>query len=274
MIKGLLRNPGALTVSVLAHVFIIVIAVVQFNSTTPGVKKTDKQAVKTIQVKAVDAAALEQAWAEQRQQQQKKRQAVADKQKKAIAEKRRIEKEKAKEKSREKAEEKRRKVVADKAAKKIAEQLAEKKRKAEAEMKKKAEIETKLKLAEAKKKAEAEAKAAKERRRQEELKQQLAAEERSNELQDMLTQWKTAIGQKVRRNWLKPSGSEKAATCEIIVEQLPGGLVADVRFGQCDWGRSYRRSVELAVYKAEPLPSAPDPKIFDRIIAFTFDQGK
>ena len=90
----------------------------------------------------------------------------------------------------------------------------------------------------------------------------------------MREQWIAAIGQKVRRNWLKPSGSEKAPTCKIIVEQLPGGLVSDVRFSACDWGRSYRRSVELAVYKAEPLPSAPDPKIFDRTIEFIFDQGK
>lgn len=270
MIKDLLRNPNALLVSVVAHVVVITIAVMQFNSTTPGVKKTDQQPVKTIQARAVDAAAIEKKRAEKRKQEQKKRQAAEDKLKKKAAEKLRIKNEKIKKET----EDKRRKIAADKKAQQIAEQAAEKKRKAEAEIKRKAELEAELKLAEAKKKAEMEEKAAEERQRQNELKQQLAAEERSNELQDMLTQWKTAIGQKVRRNWLKPSGSEKAATCEIIVEQLPGGLVADVRFGQCDWGRSYRRSVELAVYKAEPLPAAPDLKIFDRIIAFTFDQGK
>ena len=54
------------------------------------------------------------------------------------------------------------------------------------------------------------------------------------------------------------------------VDQLPGGIVADVQFVNCPGTAAYKRSVELAVYKADPLPPPPDPELFDRQIEITF----
>jgi colicin import membrane protein len=37
-----------------------------------------------------------------------------------------------------------------------------------------------------------------------------------------------------------------------------------------DKAESFKASIERAVYKASPLPTAPDESVFDRVIVFTF----
>ena len=48
------------------------------------------------------------------------------------------------------------------------------------------------------------------------------------------------------------------------------GDVIDVRLQSCTGDTAFQRSVERAVRKAEPLPLAPNPDVYDREIYFTF----
>jgi colicin import membrane protein len=53
------------------------------------------------------------------------------------------------------------------------------------------------------------------------------------------------------------------------------GVVETVNLQSCDIGdsakaKSFRDSIERAVYKASPLPTAPDESVFDREVFFDF----
>jgi len=61
------------------------------------------------------------------------------------------------------------------------------------------------------------------------------------------------------------------APCEIQVTQGPGGIILRVDFGACQGSEMYRKSVENAVYKAEPLPAPEDPELFDRDLNILFN---
>ncbi len=236
----------------------------------------------------------------------RRRQAEEDRQRRIEEEKRRAEeaKQKAAEEQKRKAEaekqrqaELKKKQEAEKA--RLAEQErqrkieAEKQRKAEAERKaaeerKKAEAERKA--AEERKKAEAERKAAEERKKaeaerkrqeaEEQLKQAMAAEVeriaeeeqrmRAMQLSGLQEQYKSLIKNKVERNWRRPTGSH-GTHCRVVIHQIPGGEVIDVRLTECDGDVAFQRSVEAAVRKASPLPPAPDPEVFDREIEFVFE---
>ena len=63
--------------------------------------------------------------------------------------------------------------------------------------------------------------------------------------------------------------------CEVNVLQGPGGIILDVSFGACGGSTgTYRRSIENAVYKAEPLPKPGDPALFERELTFLFDPSE
>jgi colicin import membrane protein len=79
------------------------------------------------------------------------------------------------------------------------------------------------------------------------------------------------ISNKVQRNWRTPGNVAKGASCKVYVHQIPGGGIASVKVASCTGGSElFRRSVESAVYKSDPLPPPPDPAVFDREIEFTF----
>jgi colicin import membrane protein len=80
------------------------------------------------------------------------------------------------------------------------------------------------------------------------------------------------IGQKVNRNWTKPSGAE-AVKCVVRVKQIPGGDVVDVQTlpGKCGGSVQYQNSVIKAVEKSSPLPEPSNPDVFDRVLEFTFN---
>lgn len=95
-----------------------------------------------------------------------------------------------------------------------------------------------------------------------------AEERRLNSLQET---YKMAIYQKVKRNWIRPAGSEEVPECWVRVLQGPGGIILDVTFGDCKGSTvSYRASIENAVYKAEPLPKPADQSLFERELNFNF----
>jgi len=198
--------------------------------------------------KKAKAEAKKRTAAKKRAAAEKKRKATEAK-KKAVAEKKR--KAEAKKKA---AAEKRRKAA--EAKKKAA---AEKKRKA-AEAKKKAEAERKRKAAEAKKKAAAEKKrkaaeaAARLAAEQKALEDALKAELESDRIAQEREQFLFAIKQKIENNWLRPTTVGDGLSCQLRVRLIPGGGVASVIVTRGSGNGAFDRSVEKAVYKADPLP--------------------
>lgn len=77
--------------------------------------------------------------------------------------------------------------------------------------------------------------------------------------------YKQVIQRKINRNWVKPPGTSGKIGCDVVITQLPSGVVVDVHVKRCTGGGdSLRRSVEAAVLKSSPLPAAPAPAVFDR----------
>ncbi len=181
--------------------------------------------------------------------------------KRRAAEKKRLEalkKKQAEEKARKEAE--RKKAEAERERREALARKAEAERKA-AEARKKAEEAARLKReAELKEKMAAEAKRLAEERQQ----------ARRQQLLSMQMQYMADIKNKVERNWLRPSGS-RGSYCRVLIHQIPGGEVVNVRLLDCDGDVAFQRSVEAAVRKASPLPAPPDPEVFDREIEFVFE---
>lgn len=130
--------------------------------------------------------------------------------------------------------------------------------------------------AEAKRKAEERRKQDEAARRQAALESDLAREleaeesrlqaERSGEL----GQYIALIQQRVTRNWIRPPEARAGLSCELFVSQIPGGEVVSVRFGRCNGDDVVRRSIEVAVFKASPLPRPSNPALFERNLVFEF----
>ena len=97
-----------------------------------------------------------------------------------------------------------------------------------------------------------------------------AKQARSNVLANQLVLYKQAIKQRVERNWIRPISAEDWYSCEVLVDQIPGGEVTNVLVERCDGDAAFQRSVKNAVYKSSPLPDPPDPALFDRKLKFTF----
>jgi colicin import membrane protein len=104
------------------------------------------------------------------------------------------------------------------------------------------------------------------------LARQLAEEERLAAAADSgaLAEYVGLIRQKVERNWVPPGSARPGLECEVIVNQLPGGQVGDVRLGRCNGDDAVRRSIEAAVRRSDPLPLPADPALFERNLRFTF----
>ena len=135
-----------------------------------------------------------------------------------------------------------------------------------------AQLEEQRRIEEQKRREEAERRA-----REEELRRQMEAEEaqlqaqRGREMERLKAQYIASIAGKVQRNWRRPGNVAEGATCHVLVSQIPGGEVVSARVTSCTGDEAFRRSVESAVYRASPLPAAPDPGVFDRDIRFTFE---
>lgn len=189
---------------------------------------------------------------EQREQQQKE-QAVREQQ--VLLQKQADEKQKQQEQLRKAADEQKR------------QQLQQQQ---EAEKKRLADIQQKQREADAKKAAQADLNA--QRVREAELAAQLAAEEgrQAAVSSGLLNQYVALIQQKVMRYWIKPPTAKAGLECEVKVTQAMGGTVLSVAIGRCNGDPAVRASIEAAVNAASPLPAPPDPRLFDRNLAFIF----
>lgn len=175
---------------------------------------------------------------------------------------------------------KKKKVAEEKRKAEEAKKLAEEKKRKEEEAKKLAE----KKAAEEKKRKEAEKLAAEQAAEKERLAKILAAEEAEINAAEMEAQrvakaramsreiavYQAAIRSRIQSRWRKPLNGQPDAWCKVYVRQAPGGYVEDVVIEQCTGDEAFRRSVEEAVWKSDPLPEPPIPELFDRELRFKF----
>ncbi len=300
MIELIRRHPGAFLFSVVLHVLVIGLTLLEFSDSATVRKVVSKQGPEqTIQAEIIDNRQLEKReqkleqqkraekqkreaeakrkreLAEKKKRESERKKAEAEKKKAEAERKRKLEQQKraAAEKKRKEEEQRRKKAEEEKRKQAEAERkrVAEEKRKAEAERKRKEEEERKRAEAE-RQRAEQErlAAEAEQRRKEAELKARLAAEERQRELDSKRARYYSLIREKISRNWRQPANAGDKPQCELNVIQGPGGVILDVTFGECPGTREYRLSVESAVLKSDPLPKPEDPELFERNINLIF----
>ena len=145
----------------------------------------------------------------------------------------------------------------------------ERKRKIEAEKKRQAE--------EARKQKEIEARRAEERQL---LQQQMAEEQarmdgiRQGAMDAEMARYEQLIMQKVKRNWVEPSGWRFGTKCDVNIRLVPGvggGQVISAAVVRTCGQPLFDRSVEAAVNRASPLPLPTDAVLWDRFREITFE---
>jgi len=114
-----------------------------------------------------------------------------------------------------------------------------------------------------------------------ELKKELQEEEdlervMANEyiLNELKVSYINQIANRVRENWRYDS-AEDNWNCQVYILQSDNGTVESVNLQSCEIddsakAKSFKDSIERAVYKASPLPTAPDESVFDREVFFDF----
>ena len=300
MPAGKLYLTRSVIIAIVVHVVVFTLFVVGFQM-KPKPSQAPVDPVNIVQAEVIDGAAIEIEKSKKREQkaerERKKREEELRKKKQKEEQKRREEEARKQAEEQRQAElkkaeeEKQQAEAAKKKAEQERKQAEEAKKKAE-EAKKQAELERKQaeekakKLAEklkkqeeAKKKAEQEA----EQRRLEailereeaelrEAEEQAARAARQRELNTLLSQYIGAISSKVQSRWRRPPGMEATnAYCIVHVFQTQGGYIEDVQVKECRGGdEKFRRSVEQAVWKSDPLPTPSDDELFDRELRFKF----
>lgn len=130
-------------------------------------------------------------------------------------------------------------------------------------------------LADAKRLAEEKRKAEEARLREQreaDLRHSLAAEEHvmAARSSGQLASWAAQVTARIQRAWLKPPSASAGINCMVYVTQAPGGVVVNVRLGECNGDPAVRESIQAAAYRASPLPPPPDPALFEREIEIRF----
>ena len=100
----------------------------------------------------------------------------------------------------------------------------------------------------------------------------------TQKVQDQLKTLKMAyvnnIAARVRTFW-RYQGADNGWSCEVYVQQDENGNVEAVSIQNCNVGdsakaKAFKNSIERAIYKASPLPSAPDEDVFTKELLFEF----
>ncbi len=80
------------------------------------------------------------------------------------------------------------------------------------------------------------------------------------------------IRRSIEKRWRKPRTSVQGGDCVVKIRQDESGKLLEVNVISCSGDLLYRRSVEDAVWKSEPLPLPPSPDVFENEIEITFRQ--
>lgn len=242
-----------------------------------------------IEAVIVDAKILEGADRRQQQQRQREREAEQAKQREAeAAERRREQQEQQRREAEQRAEQERQAEVQrrqEEEQRRVEEERVLRERQ-EAQRKQQQEEERQKQLAaerqraeEIKRKQQEEAerrRKAEEARRQaaaeEELRRQLAEEEGVMQARSSpaMSQYIAMIRQHVERRWIRPASAQEGLECEVRVVQGTGGAVLSAKVTRCNGDNAVRQSIETAVLRSSPLPSPPDPRLFERNLVFIF----
>jgi len=109
--------------------------------------------------------------------------------------------------------------------------------------------------------------------RESDLDKQLAAEEHRTGVEHagLLQQYITEIQARIERAWNRPPTAKTGLRCTVLVSQVPGGTVTNVRIGECNGDSAVQQSITSAVYHASPLPPPPDPSLFERNLRLIFE---
>jgi colicin import membrane protein len=189
----------------------------------------------------------------------------AEKEAQMAAEKRALEEEKARE-----AEEQ--KTLAEEKAREAEEQEQLAKQLTEEERKKKEQLEQeRAEVVEAFEKDQKAMSLTKELQAEEDQERELVIEDQFSKLK---SSYIGLIAAKVKEEW-RYMGAEDDWGCDVYIVQNEDGYVEGVNVQGCtiddsDKAASFRNSIERAVYKASPLPMAPDQSVFDTEIMFFF----
>jgi Cell division and transport-associated protein TolA (TC 2.C.1.2.1) len=168
--------------------------------------------------------------------------------------------------------EKQAKALAEKKRKAAEEKRKEAEKKAKTAEKKKQEIEE-LRKVESKKFNKEQSKRAltKEIQAEEDQDREIAQEDILNELK---VNYINQIASRVHNQW-RYQGAKDSWGCDVHILQDVDGNVQSVNVQTCNIdnnakAKSFKNAIERAVYKASPLPPAPDTSVFDREILFHF----
>jgi colicin import membrane protein len=106
------------------------------------------------------------------------------------------------------------------------------------------------------------------------LQQQMAQESRRDQAVSagLLDQYRATVSQAIKRAWNYPGAIAEDFRCVVVINQIPGGDVVSVEFGECNTDEIWRRSLETAVLRASPLPGPPPEalELFDRRLRIVF----
>jgi colicin import membrane protein len=108
--------------------------------------------------------------------------------------------------------------------------------------------------------------------REAELRRQLADEEHVSavEASPARAQYIARLASRIQNAWIKPPSAHAGLDCVVNITQVPGGEVTSAHVSQCNGDAAARQSIENAVYRASPLPSPPDPALFERNLVIHF----
>ena len=150
--------------------------------------------------------------------------------------------------------------------KKIAEKKAKEAEQKKQEIQKQRRVESKKFKKEQSKRA-----LTKEIQQEEDQDREIAQEDILNELK---VNYINQIASRVKNQW-RYQGAEDHWGCDVYILQDLDGNVQSVNVQSCKIdnnarAKSFKNAIERAVYKASPLPPAPDKSVFDREILFHF----
>jgi colicin import membrane protein len=108
--------------------------------------------------------------------------------------------------------------------------------------------------------------------RESELERDLANEQKrlGAENSGLLNRYVAEIQARIERAWSRPPSARPGLRCEVLVTQVPGGTVTDVKIGACNGDAAVQQSISVAVFRASPLPAPPDPSLFERNLRLVF----
>ena len=86
----------------------------------------------------------------------------------------------------------------------------------------------------------------------------------------LLARYIADLQARIERAWNRPPTARPGLSCTVLVSQVPGGTVTNVRIDKCNGDAAVQQSITNAVYRASPLPAPPDPSLFERNLTLVF----